>query len=146
MTILAATLFELGQVGIITQSAVSPARFTIPAHAFAFNITEVSDGGALPGFGEVHQPGLDGDTPGIGRQGLPGEASRHMATTQPRTGTITTLARFCPGLVGLPDNRVDKWLAAIFRGTGPGAEALALVAAAPAHEEPPARSSNLERK
>ncbi len=52
VAILLTALLEISQIGIITQSAVGPSRFSIPAHPFALDIAQVGDRGTRPGLGE----------------------------------------------------------------------------------------------
>src|SRR5690606_10950146 len=121
--------------------AVRLSRLAIAADALALDVAQVRDSRARAGLLEIHQPYLDGGAARTRGQRLSGEARRHMAAPQPRAGRLAALAASGIGcLGGLAQHLGDKGVTALLRRTGTNAEAVGVVAAAPAHAAAPAKS------
>jgi hypothetical protein len=63
MTILPSSRLEVGEVSLIRRRPVGFAWFAVAPDTFAFDVTQVRRGRALPDLPEIHQSSLDGDAP-----------------------------------------------------------------------------------
>ncbi len=81
--ILAPAFLEGGGVCRVGRRAVGMARPALAIDAFAFDVAQMRDGRAQPGFRQIDQPHLDRHAPGIPGQRASGEARRDMAAPKP---------------------------------------------------------------